>query len=148
MPPLPWVCFRKQGDLEGLCGGGVFHLWSISFSWGKPMNFLGKTPHGDMEEAPSRVVINYWVFSDLKLLTWNWCFQTFWYGNHSEFTNILSIEASLQKWSYNGHILATCALDACPLSLLCYRFTSCVSLLQKLSTGLTFYRMCSEEELW
>lgn len=55
---------------------------------------------------------------------------------------ILSIEVSLQKWSYSGHILTTCAHDACPLSLLCYRFIPCVSLLRKLWTGSTFYRMC------
>lgn len=122
-PPHTWICLRKQSDSKRLCGGGggFFHFVEHPLFLRETHEFSGKPPHGVfLEEVPSRVVINHRVLSDLKLLTWNWCFQTFWCGNYSEFTKLLSTEVSLQKWSYNDHIfLVTCAPNACPMSLFC-----------------------------
>lgn len=101
---LTWFSFLSERNcinppLVHCRGKFVFHfVETFTFPKGIP---LLENALRNMEKKPWRVVINfyYWIFCDLKLLTWNWYFQTILYGDFSKFTKILSIKVSLQKWS-------------------------------------------------
>lgn len=140
------VCFRRSSWLRCLFVT-VFHFEeAFPFHKGNPWLFWENSSEGyggnTLESSDSLLSIFWFKTAHLKLIL-----SDFLICNNSKFIKILSTYVSLQKWSYNDHILATCAQNVLSLELtLLLIHILCSVTLETIWS--TFYRMCSEEELW
>lgn len=123
---------KETSHLPGVCQRSLVvasHFVEASFPWGSPWVCRGSSSEG-YGGMLKRIALNYWIFPDFKLLTWNWHLQTFECGNYSEFTKILSTDLSLWQQLRTVHFGCLCAqrfpqLPCCSPACVSDYFGSC-----------------------